>query len=77
MKAEVERLRDIVEVNDQRLADCWDQGKAEAKRAFIDGARAMKAEMLRIANRVTDNGQAWPELMVRLREASIWEEGEE
>lgn len=32
MKDEVERLRDIVEVNDQRLADVWDEARAEVKR---------------------------------------------
>ena len=72
-KAEVERLRDIVAVNDQRLADVWDQSRAEVKRAFDDGARAMKFEMIRIAMRVTSDGQAWPELMVRLKEATVHE----
>lgn len=47
--------------------------KAEVERAYADGARAMKYEMLRIAMRLTYDGQLWPELMLRLREASVHE----
>ncbi len=53
---------------------CWEEKhKAEVERAFVDGARAMKAEMMRIALRVTDGGQAWPELVIRLKEATVHE----
>lgn len=32
LKAEVDRLRGIVEVNDQRLAAVWDESRAEVER---------------------------------------------
>lgn len=55
--------------------DCYEEArKKEIDRAYADGARAMKAEMIRIALRLTYDGELWPELMLRLREASV-EEG--
>lgn len=60
-------------MSEEELKELERGWKAEAERSYADGARAMKFEMLRIANRITDNGQAWPELMIRLREASVHE----
>ena len=47
--------------------------KARVESAYAAGAHTMKLEMLRVANRMTDNGQAWPGLMIRLREVTVHE----
>lgn len=57
----------------EELIDAVREGHADKERAYADGARAMKYEMLRIAMRLTYDGQLWPELMLRLREASVHE----
>lgn len=51
--------------------------KAEVKRAFTDGARQMKVQMLQAALRLTYDGELWPELILRLRDAGVHERGEE
>jgi len=57
--------------------ECWEEKrKAEVRRAYTDGARAMKAEMLQAALRLTYDGELWPELILRLRDASV-EKGNE
>lgn len=71
MKDEVERLRDIVEVNDQRLADVWDEARAEVKRlrevvrqvhALVSTVRATAVlddiEKLREIHSITKKGMA-------------------
>lgn len=60
-------------MSEEELKELERGWKAEVERAYIDGARAMKYEMLRIAMRLTYDGQLWPELMLRLREAAVHE----
>lgn len=47
MKDEVERLRDIVEVNDQRLADVWDTSRRVLAEALKERDEA-RAEVKRL-----------------------------
>lgn len=83
-KAELEWLANqLAECSEARLGWAREVGKLAAqradlresvKRSYEDGARAMKFEMLRIAARLTYDGELWPELMLRLREASVGED---
>ena len=63
-KAEVERLRGIVEVNDRRLAAVWDEARTEVER--------LKGKLMEEARWVYDTGQRAKDALAeveRLREA--------
>lgn len=57
LEAEVERLRGIVEVNDQRLAAVWDEARVEVERLKL----ALKTAKQRLNNMDSGEDVYWVE----------------